>query len=189
MDMKEEWRDIEGYEGMYQVSNLGRVLSLISNKILKNFFVGRGGYHRVDLCKDKVRKPYRVHRLVAEAFIPNINNKPQVNHIDGNRINNNVENLEWCTNSENNKHAWESGLREEYREKLSERMKGNKIGESSRKRAVLKIDESEEVIGTFNSLKEAGLEYGENAYTTISKCCSGKIDKAYGFRWVYADGK
>lgn len=111
----EEWRDIPGYKGLYQVSNLGRIKSLIDKKydlnekvvkiinrekILKQNLTKKG-YCSVKLYKDDKSKNYVVHRLVAEAFIPNIDNKPQVNHIDGNKLNNCVSNLEWNTNEEN----------------------------------------------------------------------------------------
>lgn len=108
----EEWRDIKGYEGLYQVSNLGRVKSLARHKknrgklqkveeTIRIPTVEKNGYARVDLSKDGKRKMYCVHRLVAEAFVPNCENKPQVNHIDENRSNNNANNLEWVTNKEN----------------------------------------------------------------------------------------
>lgn len=108
--MIEIWKDIIGYEGIYQVSNLGRI------KIIKNMHKGnkttfmeispnRYGYCRVSLWKNKKRKTYCVHRLVAEAFIPNPENKPQVNHKDGQKSNNDAENLEWATSSENQTHS------------------------------------------------------------------------------------
>lgn len=92
----EEWRDIEGYEGLYQVSNEGRVKGLVSGKYRK-FMVSWDGHLRVTLSKNSKKKPKLVHRLVAEAFIPNPNGLPQVNHMDENPKNNKVENLEWCT--------------------------------------------------------------------------------------------
>lgn len=111
MNKVEEWRDIEGYEGLYQVSNLGRVKSLkprYKNKIILKQEINHFGY--LQICLSNPRKTHKVHRLVAQAFIPNPENKPQVNHIDGNKLNNKVENLEWNTAHENNLHACRTGL-------------------------------------------------------------------------------
>lgn len=96
--MREIWKDIKGYEGLYKVSNTGKVFSCKSNKILST---NGQGYLQVQLRKDNASKAKRIHRLVAEAFIPNPENKPQINHIDHNPQNNNVENLEWVTSYEN----------------------------------------------------------------------------------------
>jgi len=106
--LTEEWKDIEGYEGFYQVSNLGRVKSLarvvmrsdgkpnpVNEKILKYGIIK--GYCAVVLCKDRKKKMYKVHRLVAIAFLSNPHNLPEVNHKDENKKNNCVDNLEWCT--------------------------------------------------------------------------------------------
>ena len=98
--IKEVWKDIEGYEGLYQVSTLGRVKNSRSGRILKGG-KHKAGYHQVILCKNGKVKYYLVHRLVAQAFIPNPQNKPQVNHIDEDKENNYVENLEWVTIKEN----------------------------------------------------------------------------------------
>lgn len=101
--MKEVWRDVINYEGYYMVSNLGRVKSLPRNgtisseRILKPNVLRPSGYCQVSLQKHGKRTYKKVHRLVAEAFLPNKNNYPQVNHIDGNKLNNNANNLEWCT--------------------------------------------------------------------------------------------
>ena len=111
----EEWRDIPGYKGLYQVSNLGRIKSLIDKKYDLNEKVvkiinrekmlkqnlTKKGYCNVKLYKNGKGKTYKIHRLVAKTFIPNPENKPQVNHIDGNKQNNCVSNLEWNTNEEN----------------------------------------------------------------------------------------
>lgn len=99
--MEEIWKNIKGYEDLYQVSNKGRVKSLKfgKEKIMK-FRIG-SGYCKLGLNKDKKQKQFRVHRLVAEAFLPNENKFPVVNHKDRNRSNNNVENLEWCTQLDN----------------------------------------------------------------------------------------
>lgn len=111
--MKEVWKDIEGYEGLYQVSNLGNVRSYNKGQqwnVLKPC-VNTWGYEFVHLFKNKKVKNAVIHRLVAQTFICNPENKKCVNHIDGNKKNNHVKNLEWTTHGENNKHALEQGLR------------------------------------------------------------------------------
>ena len=104
-------KDVCGYEGLYKVDENGNVFSVRNNKLLKRMMFP-SGYEYVHLCNGKGKtKLFRVHRLVAEAFIPNPNDLPQVNHKDGNKLNNSVENLEWCTNLENMRHSVETGLR------------------------------------------------------------------------------
>ena len=119
----EEWKPIAGYEGLYEVSNHGRIKSLVGFnghtyvkriKILNPYKQqGNKNYYRsvVKLTNNKKKKDFRVHRLVAEAFIENTENKPNINHKDGNPLNNRAENLEWCTQSENIKHAYDNDLR------------------------------------------------------------------------------
>lgn len=101
----EEWKDIKGYEGLYQISNKGRVKSLGNNKSRKEKIrdgkIDNNGYKRIGLCKNGKEKKYKIHRLVAQAFLPNPDNLPVVNHKDENKLNNNVENLEWCTQEYN----------------------------------------------------------------------------------------
>ena len=105
----EIWKDIPDYEGLYQASNLGNIKSLKKNIILRqngdNY-----GYMQVILYNGETRKTGKVHRLVGKAFIENPENKPQINHKDGNKKNNHVSNLEWLTNRENKKHAINTGL-------------------------------------------------------------------------------
>lgn len=121
--MLEEWKDIKNFKGLYQVSNLGNVKSLdkeINNwksgkcirkgKILK-MQIHKTGYGYLLLHKDGKIHHLFVHRLVAQEFIPNSNNYKEVNHIDGNKLNNKVSNLEWCDRSENMKHAYKNGLK------------------------------------------------------------------------------
>jgi hypothetical protein len=112
--MAEIWKDIEGYEGLYQVSNLGRVKSLQSRwarreKILSGNKTG-GGYLSVSLYKSGVKRFY-IHRLVAKSFILNPHLKPEVNHINAIKSDNNINNLEWCTNQENITHSFANNLR------------------------------------------------------------------------------
>lgn len=124
----EIWKDIENYEGLYQVSNFGRVKSLprlVKNNGGEYFYKGRilnagidsGGYSLVVLSKNDKNKSFRVHRLVASAFIKNPNLHNVVNHIDGNKSNNFYLNLEWTTSSENNAHAYKIGLKIPFRGK------------------------------------------------------------------------
>ena len=104
-------KDVCGYEGLYKVDENGNVFSVRNNKFLKRMTFP-SGYEYVHLCNGKGKtKLFRVHRLVAEMFIPNPNNLPEVNHKDGDKLNNNVKNLEWCTNLENMRHSVETGLR------------------------------------------------------------------------------
>lgn len=107
--MEEIWKDVPGYEGLYEISNTGSVKSCYKNKFLKQR-ISTNGYWIVDLTKNHKKSVKRVHRLVSLAFIPTVARKPFVNHIDGNRLNNNASNLEWCTQSENVSHAYRIGL-------------------------------------------------------------------------------
>ena len=139
MKIAELWQDIKNYEGLYQVSNLGNVRSLYDckynfilkksvlinrTKLLKQSLTDRG-YTRVKLYDGNGKKTYLVHRLVAEVFISNLENKEQVNHIDGNKANNKVENLEWCTNDENFQHAIKNNLVKPRKIKLIKQENGN----------------------------------------------------------------
>jgi len=120
--MVEIWKDIEGFEGIYQVSNFGRIKSLDryiqerTGRMKNNFVKGKilspkkKKYYEVSLARNQCIKQVFVHRLVAEAFIVNGDSKPQVNHKDGDKYNNNVYNLEWCTAKENVTHAIYTGL-------------------------------------------------------------------------------
>jgi hypothetical protein len=104
----EKWKEVPKFN-LYECSNTGFIRNKNTKKILK-FFRQNSGYYQVDLHKDGYRKRFLVHRLIAITWISNPNNYKYINHIDGNKINNNISNLEWCTNSENIKHARKTGL-------------------------------------------------------------------------------
>lgn len=170
-DLEEEiWKDIVGYENYYQISNWGRVKSLKYNhsnfqKILRTQLTKKG-YVRVTFQIKKKRKSFSVHRLVAEAFIPNPENKPQVNHKDTNKQNNKLENLEWNTNGENQRHSVTNGLKF-MKKTLQYDLKGNFIKE-------------------WNSTKEIERELGiYNA--RISRCCLGEYTHTHGYIFVYEE--
>lgn len=122
MDLRREWKEIKGYEGKYIISNYGEIISLprykqnksklqyVEPKEILRYVNPKNGYVYVQLWNNAKYKNIRLHRLVAQTFIPNLENKPQINHIDGNKQNNKADNLEWCTQSENSKHAYRIGL-------------------------------------------------------------------------------
>lgn len=176
--MKEMWKAVKGYEGLYDVSNFGRVRSLINNKILKPDI---GLYKVVTLYKNKQRKRFYIHRLVAFSFIENKENKPMVNHIDGNKLNNNVSNLEWCTCQENNKHAFLKGLN-----KGSYGMLG-KTGKLNKKsKIVLQYDLDGNFIKEWYGLSEIERKLNISS-TNIWACCKGKRKKSKGYIWKYKE--
>ena len=172
--MEEEWRDIVGYEDKYQISNLGRVKSLKDSwgncreKILKLRY-DKDGYLIVNLCKNNKVNTQKVHRLVAEAFIPNPDNLPEVNHkIDDfeHRSDNRVENLEWCTSEYNNNYGT-------HNKKLSENHADFSRHKHPQARKVKCITTGE----IFNCIKDAEEKYNV-AHQSISKCCRGKYKSA-----------
>lgn len=185
--LNEEWRDIQGYEGRYEVSNYGRVKRLM--KWSGNRFIDQGnilrrrintcGYVHVLLC-NREQKSKTVHRLVAQAFIPNIDKLPQVNHKDGNKQNNRVDNLEWCNNSQNIKHAYIMGL-----EKPN--VLGKFGGNSPYHKEVLQIDKNDNsIIQKWESIADASRKLNINT-SNISLCCKKLNRTAGGYKWRYAN--
>ena len=144
------------------------------------------GYLKVSLglgCNK--HKSLSVHRLVALAFIPNPDNKPQVNHIDGDKTNNTVNNLEWVTNNENHKHKCENGLNVVPKgETHYMRVRGYKEGDHHRCRLVKKYDMNGNFLAEYKSITLASKDVGVD-YTNIVKACRGKIKSAAGFKWSY----
>ena len=183
--MKEVWKDVVGYEGLYQVSNLGNVRSVNWGKrgYSKNLYLKphNKGYLQVELFKDKKRKMFMVHRLVAQAFVENANNFPLVNHKDENKANNNANNLEWCDNSYNvcyslNKRGVETGKR-----KPTTRCNFRR---TELKVVQFTLDGCK--IQEWDNSRSVFLNTGMSDWS-VSECCRGKRKTAYGYIWRYAN--
>lgn len=157
----EEWKDIKGFERLYQVSNLGNVKSLKFGKerILKPC-KNKKGYLCVWLFKNGKGKIGRVNRLVANAFLPNPNNLPEVNHIDEDKNNNRVDNLEWMSTKNNVRY--------------------------SQAKSVNQYTLDGRFIRTWDCINELFYQFGYNV-SHIIECCKGKLKTSYGFLWKYAD--
>lgn len=180
--MDEIWKDISGYEGLYQVSNLGRVRSLdrISNGrrlkgALKSNIKDKDGYFKVNLYKDGKLSTQQVHRLVAKSFIPNPDNLPQVNHKDEDKTNNCADNLEWCTNEYNNKYS-------------NVAQKWHQSGIEKSRKAVLQFDLNGTLIAEYESISEAARQIEHpKSVSGISLCCNGKYKTSCGYIWKWKD--
>lgn len=183
-EIEEIWRDIEGYEGKYQISSLGQVKSLKDNhgnpreKFLK-FYRHRCGYIQVVLTKNSKQIRYYVHRLVAIAFIDNPNNLPQVNHIDENKENNSVDNLEWCTQQYNNTYGTFQRRRVA---NTNYKAIGRKNAEKLSKQ-VYQYSKDGKLIKLWKGIVECG-KYGFDS-GNVCKCCKGKLKSHKGFLWSY----
>lgn len=185
--MEEIWKDIEGYEGLYQVSNLGRVKSMgngnsnRSKEIIMKQTKNMKGYPMIILCKEGVCKGFSVHRLVATAFLPNPDNLPQINHKDEDKTNNmvwvnedgsidyNKSNLEFCTPKYN----------VNYGTRTEKVVKALSI-------PVLQFTKSGEFIRKWDSIIQVERELGISN-SNISMCCKGKRKSAYSYKWQYVD--
>jgi hypothetical protein len=166
------FKDISEFPG-YQISDSGEIFSTKTKRIIIQAF-DKDGYVRTSLYRNGKRINVKAHRLVAIAFIPNPENKPIINHKDGDKTNNNVENLEWCTQSENVLHSF--------------RVLGNTglLGSlSPLSKSVVQIDGFGVIISRFNSIREAG-RYTNIVKSTISKYCRGVGNIAGGYHWAYA---
>ena len=178
--MSEIWKDVVGYEGIYEVSNLGRVrthenkttyterhgVRTWKQRILKQK-VNKDRSCRVCLWKDGIEKTLLVHRLVARAFIENPENKPTVNHLDGNRLNNRLENLEWATYEENNRHAFE-----------------NNLIQSSQYVMTINKTTDERII--HGSMSKASSHMGKNKGYVSGKHSRGKYENE-NYSWIFID--
>lgn len=174
--MKNEllWKDLQGYEGLYQISNTGKIKSLVRQintptgfgflkeriKVPANH---KQGYLKVDLVKDSKPKRFFIHRLVANSFIPNPENKPEVNHKNGIKTDNRVENLEWCTPSENSYHKYATGLFVQYSGLQNKRSK-----------PVMRINRDGRLVSIYPSAGMASLKEKVSS-GVISQHCRGII--------------
>ncbi len=185
--MTEIWKDIPGYEGLYQASSFGNIRSLNWRKqnIVRNLYLKphNKGYLQVELSKGGKKKMITVHRLVALAFIPNPDNLPVINHKDENKNNNNVENLEWCTFSYNTAYS-----KDKHPEKFRYiNQKRCKHVPYKYKQKVEQVDIlNGTVIKVWNDIVTIKNECNYNN-SSISECCSGKRKTAYGFKWRFAN--
>ncbi len=173
--MEEIWKEVEEFDGNYLISNLGRLKSksrivkhpkgtcILKEKILSQVKTKKG-YIEFQITYNGKHYSRKAHRLVANAFIDNPDNKPQINHINGNKTDNRVENLEWCTNSENQIHAVKNDLKPT--------------------RRVLQYDLDGKFIREWKSATDAGRELGV-PYRAILSNCIGRNKTAYGYQWQF----
>ena len=189
--MEEIWKYIPEWEGFYQASNLGRIRSVdrvvmklnsrgfLSPRIYKGKLlspnVNNSGYQYLCMCKDKDHRWFaKVHRVIAMTFLHNPNHLSDVNHKDGNKLNNKVENLEWCSHSDNQKHALRIGLNIK------------PYAASRYKKAVTQIDpKTKKIVAEYASIHEATSHLGKTNPSNISGALNGRHRIAYGFEWKY----
>ena len=178
--MKEIWKDVFGYEGTYQVSNLGNIKTFnwknTGKERVMRPAVDGSGYLRTMLAKDGVNKTVKIHRLIAETFIDNPENKAEVNHIDGNKTNNRVDNLEWSTRAENINHAIKNGL-------FAGCLKAIEKSNTKLMKPIIAID-----IHTGQSIYFKSIRDAERALNTkhINKVIRGERKQANGYTFKYA---
>jgi len=161
--MKEIWKEVKDYEGLYWVSNIGRVKS--KRKVLKPT---KGEYLKVGLSKNGIQRTYTIHRLVAQAFIPNKHNYKCVNHKDENKHNNNLTNLEWCSNLYN----------------INYGKRNEKVSKNQSKYKIIQKDKYGNIIKIWDNIWDLthNTQYRKD---NISCCCRGKYKYAYGYKWEY----
>lgn len=183
--MIEIWKDIEGYEGFYQVSNLGNVRSLNWGKqgYVRNLYLKHHprGYRQVELVKNGKRKMLTVHRLVAQAFIPNPDGLTSINHKDEDKTNNRVENLEWCDKRYNFWYSWDLHHTSRPMKKVRKRTNSS-YSNHLNKVAQLNLDGT--VVRIWDNIASIKRELSFNNWS-ITQCCKGNRATAYGFRWQF----
>lgn len=197
----EEWKDVVGYEGLYQVSNMGRVKScerltrnnhIVKEKIRKPK-IDKDGYCCVSLWIDGVSKEQFIHRLVAQSFIPNPDNKPCIDHINTNKTDNRVENLKWCTHKENtnNPISREKFLQNRYKVEGTHRISIYKPTKESIEKMAEKhkkpvgMYKNGLLIKKFNSAADAERENNNYKFMSISAACNGRLKTYRGYEWKF----
>lgn len=189
IEEKEIWKSITGYEGLYEISNFGNIKALAKTRItstgvIKNYkekvlkptrsgeVRNDGSYYlKIGLTNDlKEIKQFHIHALVALIFIPNPNNYSEINHIDENKHNNSMYNLEWCTRKQNNEHS-----------NITTNLN------NAKKVKVNQLTLSGEFIRSWDGIREASRGIGASTHKHINDCCSGKAKTASGYKWCYGE--
>lgn len=185
---QEIWKDVVWYEWLYKVSNLWNVKSLNYGRSWKERLLKKSNnlYWVVILYKDRKRKKLKIHRLIWIAFIPNTENKKNINHIDWNKLNNRVENLEWCTQSENIKHAHDTWLCKKHNFKTNHPFKWKFWKEHYSSKIVYQYSLWWDFIKKWFSIRDVNRELWINI-SQISWCCNNKktYKSAWWFIWKY----
>lgn len=173
----EIWKDAKGFKGLYMVSNYGRIKAINFGNHYKSQLIkqriGVKGVYYVDLSKNNKKYSRPIHRIIAETFISNPHNKPQVIHINGDKSNNTVKNLKWVNNSQNQQNVIKLGLRHIPQGK-----------EVHNHRSVYQLDMNLNIIDSWDTITEASKRF-DIPTTNISKVCKGQRNKAGGYIWMY----
>lgn len=177
--MEEVWKPIPGFEGYYEASNLGRIRSIYRYKRVLKPMISNTGYERVDLFKNRRRKQYSVHRLVAITFIDNPDNKPFVNHRDENKINNCADNLEWVTHIENCRYGTAIKRRTQHLNYSKRRINNARQIEACSK-PIAQYTKDGVFVRNWKSASECARENGWQI-SNIRRCCKNEYATAYGF--------
>lgn len=193
------WKDIDGFDGAYQINENGEVYSHKTHKILKNV-IGTHGYYLIYLTAQGGKTVVKqIHRLLALAFIPNPENKPCIDHIDGNRKNNSLSNLRWCTVKENNNNPVfkercsksklgtklsKEAIRKRYETWVRNGRHVNRSLNNGKSKRVVQYDLNMNQVNIFPSLMEVFRHFGYNP-SNVGNCCNGKKKTAYGYIWKY----
>lgn len=180
--MQEIWKDIKGYEGLYEISNFGNIKSTRHGKVkMLKTSTDKYGYKRINLYKNGVVKIGYIHKLVINTFIENTNNLPCINHINGIKSDNNLTNLEYCTYSHNIKEAFRLGLKKPSITTLNKR---GKLSKNSK--VVYQFDLDGKFIKKWYGTREIERELKLN-HSYISKCCRKKVSQVGGYIWRYEE--